>query len=367
MSHVNFYSSLTLTHDSIHGILRIKWTYVRPNYFCSGALQLRSVFLHSTMMRSAPAGQKLPGEPSAPASCVQLCEADSVEDSQSSSAQPPLEAAAELVINKTETTAAIDNPASTDKENTNDGSLSASTADDRSEDDDCDEKAKDDSDEVQDDGKEEDKDGCIVIEDDNDEDEDKDVADRDDSDEEDDLEQPEEEDRSKIRVHVERLSADTTQLLTPLVPNAAGRGRRLRQPAASRVSSFFYLINLNKFILQLNQQFKLQQFFATICRFSPSFDLKVVLCVQEAPRAAAEVQLPDFLTCGTCLAHFRLEHILQFIQHKAAHSSRPPIVFHEDSPPSTPPKLCCSLCPLEPKSPESLLIHLRDEHNVKLY
>jgi hypothetical protein len=77
--------------------------------------------------------------------------------------------------------------------------------------------------------------------------------------------------------------------------------------------------------------------------------------------------VPDFLTCGTCLTHFRLEHIHQFIEHKAAHCSSVQAVHHEDSPPSTPPKLCCSLCQLEPKSPESLLIHLRDEHNVKLY
>jgi hypothetical protein len=108
----------------------------------------------------------------------------------------------------------------------------------------------------------------------------------------------------------------------------------------------------------------------------PDAQISRYFLFQEAPpvvpSAAIQQTLPDFLTCGTCLAHFRLEHIHQFIQHKVARCSttppRPAVVFAEDSPPaSPPPKLCCSLCQLEPKSPESLLIHLRDEHNVRLY
>ena len=144
---------------------------------------------------------------------------------------------------------------------------------------------------------------------------------------------------------------------------------------------------------------------------------------------------PDYLTCGVCLQHFPLDHILLFIQHKSNHIEKPnqinaigkpnqtyaigkqnktnaigkqnqhqvltqstvgtdqtqsSIVTRKNirnpiqprrnrkqnekhlernvSGESTPkPQLCCSLCSLSPKSPDSLLNHLRFTHKVNLY
>ena len=116
-------------------------------------------------------------------------------------------------------------------------------------------------------------------------------------------------------------------------------------------------------------------------------------------------EFPDYLTCGICLQHFRLEHIMQFIQHKSEHLENPihRRTEHLEPPthrrtqhlenltqamtenstqtsrnrrenqenqkqiPTEPkPLLCCSLCQLSPKSPDSLLRHLKHTHNVNL-
>ena len=41
--------------------------------------------------------------------------------------------------------------------------------------------------------------------------------------------------------------------------------------------------------------------------------------MQDLDQEMRDLVLPDFLTCGHCFAHFRLDQIVHFIQHKTVH------------------------------------------------
>ena len=55
-----------------------------------------------------------------------------------------------------------------------------------------------------------------------------------------------------------------------------------------------------------------------LVQFVPRKSLLKLMTMLQEPEMLASL-LPDLLTCGHCLAHFRLDDIIAFIRHKAVH------------------------------------------------
>ena len=109
----------------------------------------------------------------------------------------------------------------------------------------------------------------------------------------------------------------------------------------------------------------------------------MVMTMLQEPEMLASL-LPDLLTCGHCLAHFRLDDIIAFIQHKAVHvrtvardrqqlrgrrrtgKSREGAPENAEDGAAVPGEMNCSLCGIKCNSPSYLIKHLALSHSVSI-